>query len=242
MEYKMNSAKYRLDEQTIAMRAAREFQDGMVVNLGGGIPTLASNFVPENRVVLFHAENGALGYGRTATLEEADWNLFNASFQPITPLPGMSFMSHDESFAIIRGGHIDISLLGALEVSEKGDLANWVAGNVSDFDGDLQDWIRAGRNPPGLGGAMDLAVGAKKVIVAMLHTTKDGQPKIVKKCKFDLTGIESVSLIITDIAVIEITPEGLVLEEVAPGFTPEDIQAVTEPKLIISRDLKEISL
>lgn len=238
----MSDAKYKLDEQTIAMRAAREFQDGMVVNLGGGIPTLACNFVPEGREVLFHTENGALGYGPTATLENADWDLFNASFQPVTPLPGMSFFAHDESFSIIRGGHVDISVLGALEVSEKGDLANWVAGNVSGFAGDLRDWIKAGRNPPGLGGAMDLAVGAKKVIVAMLHTTKDGKPKIVNKCKYDLTGRECVSLIITDLAVIEVTPAGLVLKETAPGYTPEEIQAVTEPKLKIAGDLKEIAL
>ncbi len=238
----MSDAKNKLDEQTIAMRAAREFQDGMIVNLGGGIPTLACNFVPEGREVLFHTENGALGYGGTATLENADWDLFNASFQPVTPLPGMSFFSHDESFSIIRGGHVDISVLGALEVSEKGDLANWVAGNVSVFAGDLRDWIKAGRNPPGLGGAMDLAVGAKKVIVAMLHTTRDGKPKIVKKCQYDLTGLECVSLIITDLAVIEVTPAGLVLKEVAPGYTPEEIQAVTEPKLIVAEDLKEIAL
>ena len=238
----MNSTKFRLDEQTIAMRAAKEFQDGMIVNLGGGIPTLACNFVPENREVLFHTENGALGYGPTATLETADWDLFNASFQPVTPIPGMSFFSHDESFNIIRGGHVDISVLGALEVSEQGDLANWIVGNVSNFDGDLCDWIKTGKNPPGLGGAMDLAAGAKKIIVAMLHTTKDGKPKIVKQCKYDLTGTRCVSLIISDIAVIEVTPEGLLLKEVAPGFTPEEVQAVTEPKLIVPDDVKEISL
>jgi acyl CoA:acetate/3-ketoacid CoA transferase beta subunit len=238
----MGRVKYRLDEQTIAMRVAKEFQDGMIVNLGGGIPTLACNFVPEGRDVLFHTENGALGYGGIATLETADWDLFNASFQPVTPLPGMSFFSHEESFAIIRGGHVDISVLGALEVSEKGDLANWVAGNVSNFPGDLRDWIKAGKNPPGIGGAVDLAVGAKKVIVAMLHTTKDGKPKIVKECKYDLTGKRCVSLIITDIAVIEVTRHGLVLKEVAPGFIPEDVQMVTEPGLIISQYLKEIAL
>lgn len=238
----MSDNKFRLDEQTMAMRAAKEFQDGMIVNLGGGIPTLACNFVPEGREILFHSENGVLGYGPTASLETADWDLFNASFQPVTPLPGMSYFSHDESFNIIRGGHVDISVLGALEVSEKGDLANWIVGNVSDFDGDLTDWIKSGKNPPGLGGAMDLAVGAKKIIVAMRHTTRDGRPKIVKECKCDLTGKGCVSLIITDIAVIEVTSKGLVLKEVAPGFTPEEVQEVTEPMLIISRDLKEISL
>lgn len=238
----MGNEKSRLDEQTIAMRAASEFQDGMVINLGGGIPTLACNFVPEGREVLFHAENGALGYGGIATTETADWDLFNASFQPVTPLPGMSFFGHDESFALIRGGHVDISVLGALEVSEKGDLANWIAGDLSTFNGSLQDWIKLDRYPPAVGGAMDLAVGAKKVIVAMLHTTRDGKPKIVKKCKYEVTGQECVSLIITDLAVIEVTPRGLILKEIAPGYTTEEVQAVTEPRLIIASDLKEIAL
>jgi 3-oxoacid CoA-transferase subunit B len=238
----MGNEKSRLDEQTIAMRAASEFQDGMVINLGGGIPTLACNFVPEGREVLFHAENGALGYGGIATTETADWDLFNASFQPVTPLPGMSFFGHDESFALIRGGHVDISVLGALEVSEKGDLANWIAGDLSTFNGSLQDWIKLDRYPPGVGGAMDLAVGAKKVIVTMLHTTRDGKPKIVKKCKYELTGRECVSLIITDLAVIEVSPRGLILKEIAPGYTPEEVQTVTEPRLIIASDLKEIAL
>jgi 3-oxoacid CoA-transferase subunit B len=238
----MSNAKSRLDEQTIAMRAAREFQDGMVVNLGGGIPTLACNFVPEGREVLFHSENGALGYGGTATTETADWDLFNASFQPVTYQPGMSYFAHDDSFGMIRGGHVDISVLGALEVSEKGDLANWIAGELTSFPGNLVDWIKMGRYPPGVGGAMDLAVGAKKVIVSMLHTTRDGKAKIVKECKYELTGRECVSLIITDLAVIEVTPQGLVLKEIAPGFTAEEVQSVTEPKLIISSDLKEIIL
>jgi len=236
------SDKQKLDEQTIAMRAAREFEDGMVVNLGGGIPTLACNFVPEGREVLFHAENGALGYGGIASTETADWDLFNASFQPVTPLPGMSFFAHDESFALIRGGHVDISVLGALEVSEKGDLANWVAGDLTTFEGDITDWIGLDRYPPAVGGAMDLAIGAKRVIVCMLHTTRNGQPKIVKECKYELTASRCVSLIITDLAVIEITPQGLVLKEITPGREPEDVQAVTEPRLILASDIKEISL
>ena len=234
--------KDRLDEQTIAMRVAKEFQDGMVVNLGGGIPSLACNFVAEGREVLFHTENGALGYGGIASTEEADWDMFNASFQPVTYLPGMSFFSHDESFTMIRGSHIDISVLGALEVSEKGDLANWAIGNMADYDGDVVAWIKTGRFPPGIGGAMDLAVGAKRVIVAMIHTTKDGKPKIVKECKYELTGRQCVSLIVTDMAVIEVTAAGLVLKEVAPGFTPDEIQTVTEPQLMIASDLKEIEL
>jgi acetate CoA/acetoacetate CoA-transferase beta subunit len=235
-------SKDRLDEQIVAMRVAKEFKDGMVVNLGGGIPSLACNFVAEGREVLFHTENGALGYGGTASLEEADWDLFNASFQPVTPLPGMSFFHHDESFAMIRGGHIDISALGALEVSEKGDLANWAIGNMKDYDGDIRAWIKTGRFPPAVGGAMDLAAGAKRVIAAMTHTTKDGRPKIVKECRYELTAIGCVSLIVTDMAVIEVGPQGLILKEVAPGFTPEEIQEVTEPHLIIASDCKEIEL
>lgn len=236
------SDKSKLDEQTVAMRVAREFRDGMIVNLGGGIPTLACNFVAEGREVLFHTENGALGFGGIASTEQADWDLFNASFQPVTPLAGMSFFAQDESFAMIRGGHIDISVLGALEVSEKGDLANWAIGNMADYEGDIRSWIKRGRFPPAIGGAMDLARGAKTVIVAMLHTTKDGKPKIVKECRYELTARRCVSLIVTDMAVIEVTPAGLVLKEIAPGFRPEEIQMVTEPKLIMASDLKEIEL
>jgi acetate CoA/acetoacetate CoA-transferase beta subunit len=238
----MSMPKPRLDEQTIAMRVAKEFKDGMIVNLGGGIPSLACNFVAEGREVLFHTENGALGYGGIASTDEADWDLFNASFQPVTYLPGMSFFNHDESFAMIRGGHIDISALGALEVSEKGDLANWAIGNMADYHGDIVSWIETGRFPPAIGGAMDLAVGAKRVIVAMTHTTKDGNPKIVRECRYELTARQCVSLIVTDMAVIEVTPAGLVLKEIAPGLTPDEIQAVTEPPLIIASDIKEIEL
>ena len=238
----MSMAKARLDDQTIAMRVAKEFQDGMVVNLGGGIPSLACNFVAEGREVLFHTENGALGYGGIASTEEADWDLFNASFQPVTSLPGMSFFSHDESFAMIGGGHIDISVLGALEVSEKGDLANWAIGNMADYNGDVISWIKTGRFPPAIGGAMDLALGAKRVIVAMTHTTKAGNPKIVRECRYELTARQCVSLIVTDMAVIEVTSAGLVLKETAPGLTPDEIQAETEPQLIIASDIKEIEL
>ncbi len=238
----MSDAKNRLNEQTIAMRVAREFHDGMIVNLGGGMPTLAANFIPEGREVHFHTENGALGFGRIATTEEADWDFFNASSQPITYLPGMSFFSQDESFAMIRGKHIDISVLGALQVSENGDLANWARGSMDKYNGDVAAWIKTGNFPPSIGGAMDLATGAKKIIAAMQHTTNDGKAKIVKECSYEITGRRCVSLIVTDLAVIEVTPNGLLLKEVAPGFTPEEIQAVTEPKLIIAKDLKEIEL
>lgn len=238
----MSAPKNRMDEQTIAMRVAREFEDGMYVNLGGGIPTLACNFVAEGREVIFQTENGGLGYGNIASTEEADWDMFNASFQPVTCAPGMSFFDHDNAFDMIRGGHIDLSVLGAMQVSEQGDLANWAIGNLVDYDGDVVAWIKTGRFPPGIGGAMDLAVGAKKVIAAMIHTTRDGSPKVVKECTYEITACRCVSLIVTDMAVIEVTPAGLVLKEVAPGLTPDDIQAVTEPELIIADDLKEVEL
>lgn len=238
----MSKSKNRMDEQTIAMRVAREFKDGMVVNLGGGIPSLACNFVAEGREVLFHTENGGLGYGGTASPEEADWDLFNASFQPVTYTPGMSFFSHDEAFDMIRGGHIDLSVLGAMQVSEQGDLANWAIGNLADYNGDVVAWIKTGRFPPAIGGAMDLAVGAKRVIVAMIHTTRDGSPKVVKECTYEITARRCVSLIVTDMAVIEVTPAGLVLKELAPGLTPDDVQAVTEPQLLIAEDIKEVEL
>ena len=238
----MSNQKQRLDEQTVALRLAKEFEDGMIVNLGGGLPTLAANLVPEGREILFHSENGVLGYGRIATLEEADWNLFNASSQPVTPSPGMSFFSQDESFAMIRGRHIDICALGGLQVSEKGDLANWARGHLDEYGGDIHTWIRGGRFPPGIGGAMDLARGAKKIIVAMTHITKDGQPKIVRECTYEITARRCVSMVITDIAVIEVTDQGLLLKEVAPGFTPDDVQDETEPELLIAPDLKEMEL
>jgi 3-oxoacid CoA-transferase B subunit len=238
----VNTEKSRLDEQTVAMRVAREFQDGMYVNLGGGIPTLAGNFVAEGRDVIFHTENGGLGYGGIASTEEADWDMFNASFQPVVPAPGMCFFDHDEAFDMIRGGHIDLSVLGAMQVSEKGDLANWALGSLAEHEGGVVGWIRTGRFPPGIGGAMDLAIAAKKVIVAMRHTTNDNNPKIVCRCTYEITAPRCVSLIITDLAVIEVTPEGLLLKELAPGFTPEEVQEVTEPKLIIAPDLKEIQL
>jgi 3-oxoacid CoA-transferase subunit B len=238
----LNKENRRLDEQTVALRLAKEFEDGMVVNLGGGLPTLACNMIPEGKEILFHSENGLLGYGPIASVEEADWNLINASGQTVTPLPGMCFMSHDDSFAMIRGRHIDICALGALQVSEKGDLANWVRGNLSNYGGDIGTWVKTGQYPPGIGGAMDLAKGAKKIIVAMTHVTKTGQPKIVKKCTYEITALGCVSKIITDMAVIEVGNNGLVLKEVAHGFTPEDIQNVTEPTLIIASDLKEIEL
>ena len=219
--------KMRLDEETIALRAAKEFEDGMVVNLGYGMPGLCANFIPEGRTVFFQSENGTLGYGPLLTDEEKDYELINASDQPVTPLPGMCFFDSATSFDMIRGGHIDVVILGAYQVSEKGDLANWG---------------RPGRPATGMGGGMDLALGGKRLMVMMLHTTKEGGPRIVRQCTFPLTARNCVKKIFTDVAVIDITKQGLVLREVAPGWTAEEIQALTEPKLIVGEDLKEIEL
>jgi 3-oxoacid CoA-transferase B subunit len=220
--------KPKLDRQTIALRVAKEFRDGMVVNLGFGIPSLAASYVPPEKEVLFHTENGALGFGPFATSpDEEDFDLINASGQFVTPQPGMSFFDHAESFTMIRGGHIDICVLGGLQVSEKGDLASW---------------LMPGRKMGNIGGGMDLASGSKKVIVAMTHTMPNGVPKIVKNCSYALTAPNCVGLIVTDIAVIQVTEQGLLLCEVAPGWTANEVQELTEPRLLISPDLKEIEL
>ncbi|MBM4406279.1 MAG: 3-oxoacid CoA-transferase subunit B [Chloroflexi bacterium] len=219
--------KQPLDHETMAMRAARELQDGDVVNLGIGIPGMASNFVPEGRTVIFHSESGVLGFGPLVDEPEGDVDLINAGGQFISGLPGMSFFSPADAFAMIRGGHVDVTIIGGLQVSEKGDLANWMMPN---------------RGIGNVGGAMDLAAGARKIIVTMEHVTKDGQLKIVRRCSYPLTGLACVNLIITDQAVIEVTPKGLLLLETAPGYTPDDIQKVTEPKLLIAKDVKEVSL
>jgi 3-oxoacid CoA-transferase subunit B len=219
--------KTGLDEQTIALRAAKEFGDGMVINLGYGMPALCANFIPEGRTVFFQSENGVLGYGPLGTDEEKDYELINASDQPVTPLPGMCFFDSAVSFDMIRGGHIDMVILGAYQVSEKGDLANWG---------------RPGRPATGMGGGMDLATGCKELVVMMLHTTKEGGPRIVRQCTFPLTAKNCVNKIFTDLAVMDVTPKGLILREVAPGWTAEEVQGLTEAKLIFAEDLKEIEL
>jgi 3-oxoacid CoA-transferase subunit B len=220
--------KERLDRQTIALRVAKEFPDGSVVNLGAGIPTLAANFVPEGRTVIFHAENGVLGFGGIPSNPEDESSYYlGANGLPFSSQPGMSFFHHADSFAMIRGRHIDITVLGALQVSEKGDLANWTFPE---------------RGIGNIGGAMDLASGCARVIIAMEHLTPKGQLKILQKCSYPLTAARCVDTIITDIAVIRVRPEGLVLEETAPGWTPEEVQAFTEPQLIVSPILREIEL
>lgn len=221
----------RLSREAIAMRIAKELFDGAVVNLGIGIPTLVSSFVPEGMTVIYHTENGALGFGPVVTAEEmkekADIDLVNASGQYITPLPGMCFFHHADSFAMIRGGHIDITVLGVLQVSEKGDLANWMF---------------PGRGVGNIGGGMDLAFNARRVIVATEHTTKDGKPKIVRECSVPLTAPECVDLIVTDIAVIEVRDKHLFLRELAPDWTVDEVQELTEPALTVAPELREIEL
>ena len=217
----------RLDREIVAMRVARELQDGDVVNLGLGIPTLCSQFVPEGRTVVYHSENGVLNYGPMAEEGEEDIDLTNAGGQFLAWVPGMAFFNSAESFAMIRGGHIDVTVLGALQVSEAGDLANWMLPQ---------------RGIGNVGGAMDLAAGAKRTIAAMEHVDRQGAPKIVRECSFPLTGKGCVGLIVTDIAVIEVTAGGLVLKENAPGWTPEEIQAETEPTLLLAPDLQEMVL
>lgn len=225
--------KQWLNREGIAMRVAKELEDGQCINLGFGIPTLVSSFIPPEMTIFFHAEHGIIGHGRILTLDETDkmdYDYINAGGQFVIPLPGMCIVDHAISFTVVRGGRLDVCVLGALQVSAEGDLASW----TRSYD------IRQGGIS--VGGAMDLAVGAKKVIVAMEHVTKGGQPKIVKKCSFPLTGKKCVNLIVTDLAVIEPTTEGLLLKEITPGWTIEEVQALTEPKLIVAREIKEMEL
>ncbi len=215
-----------MEKEFIAKRVAKELKDGDVVNLGIGLPTLVANFIPEDIEITLQSENGFVGMGPAPKEGEEDPDLVNAGGQYITINPGGTFFDSADSFSIIRGGHVDVTVLGALEVDEKGNLANWMV---------------PGKMVPGMGGAMDLVTGAKKVIIAMNHTAK-GNHKILKECKLPLTAVKCVDLIITEMGVIEVTEKGLVLKEINPEFTVEEVQNATGTTLIISEDLKEIAV
>ena len=220
----MATDKPKLQRQAMCDRLAMEFQDEWIVNLGVGMPTLCSNYVDPNKDLVFHSENGVIGYGPLAPAGEEDRHLVNAGGQNVVALPGMAIVHHADSFALIRGGMVDVTVMGAYEVAENGDFANWRIPN---------------RKGGGIGGAMDLAACAKQVFIAMEHTTRDGKPRMLKRCALPITAPGVVTLVATDLGLFRVTPQGFELREYAPGWTPEEIQELTEAELVIPADLKE---